>query len=96
MTKEETLYESLCKCDPRARLEYPTLKEFLECDEDFKRILNAMLEAMESYATDRLDSYKESLRLAIEEQRSGFPSKNHFLFTAKEVLDLIDQVTPKE
>lgn len=59
-------------------------------------LYESTLEAMESYATDRLDSYKESLRLAIEEQRSGFPSKNHFLFTAKEVLDLINSVTPKE
>lgn len=65
-------------------------------DDHEDRTATECVRLMESYATDRLDFYKESLRSAIEEQRSGFPSKNHFLFTAKEVLDLINSVTPKE
>ena len=50
-------------------------------------------ELMESYATDRLDSYKESLRSAICEA-----FKSNDMLTAKikeDVLNIIDSVTPK-
>ena len=70
-------------------------------DDHEDRTATECVRLMELYATDRLDSYKESLRSAIEKEREVL-LKDSSSYTLREarrldkVLDLLDLVTPKE
>lgn len=63
-------------------------------------LYKSILEAMDSYATDRLDSYKESLRSAIEERLVMLrlsPEVNAIEIKACEYfIEKMELVTPKE